>query len=205
MPGSIRGSKRKHPIRNVNGFERRTIMKKAYIFLANGHEEVEALMVVDLLRRAGLDIATVSITGDKMVTSSHNVTYKADFLFEEVEGNMVDLVVLPGGLPGTTNLLAFEPLMNMVKAHNEAGKLVAAICAAPSVLAELGILDGKKGTSYPGFGTKIENFVDAPVVVDGNVITSRGLGAAIDFGLALIELLVDETKAKEIAAAIQYR
>ena len=95
-------------------------------------------------------------------------------------------------------------LLNL-RAHHEAGKLVAAICAAPSVLAELGILDGKKGTSYPGFGTKIENFVDEPVVVDGNVITSRGLGAAIDFGLALIELLVDEQKAKEIAAAIQYR
>lgn len=180
-------------------------MKQAYIFLANGHEEVEALMVVDLLRRAGITIETVSITGDKMVTSSHNVTYQADRLFEEVEGSMADLVVLPGGLPGTTNLLAFEPLMNMVKAHNEAGKLVAAICAAPSVLAELGILDGKKGTSYPGFGTKIENFVDAPVVVDGNVVTSRGLGAAIDFGLALIGLLVDEEKAKTVAAAIQYR
>ena len=180
-------------------------MKKAYIFLANGHEEVEALMVVDLLRRAGLDIATVSITGSKMVTSSHNVTYEADFLFEEVEGNLVDLVVLPGGLPGTHNLLAFEPLMKMVCEHNEAGKLVAAICAAPSILAELGILDGKKGTSYPGFGTKIENYVEAPVVVDGNVITGRGLGAAIDFGLALIELLVDEQKAKEISAAIQYR
>jgi len=180
-------------------------MKKAYIFLANGHEEVEALMVVDLLRRAGLTIETVSITGDKMVTSSHNVTYVADRLFEEVEGDLVDLVILPGGLPGTTNLLAFEPLMKMVCAHHEAGKLVAAICAAPSVLAELGILDGKKGTSYPGFGTKIENFVYAPVVVDGNVITSRGLGAAIDFGLALIELLVDEEKAKAVAAAIQYR
>ena len=180
-------------------------MKKAYIFLANGHEEVEALMVVDLLRRAGLDISTVSITDSKMVTSSHNVTYEADLLFSEVEGNLVDLVVLPGGIPGTPNLLAFEPLMNMVNAHNEAGRYVAAICAAPSILAELGILDGKKGTSYPGFGTKIENFVDAPVVVDGNVITSRGLGAAIDFGLALIELLVSEQKAKEIAAAIQYR
>ncbi len=178
-------------------------MKKAYIFLANGHEEVEALMVVDLLRRAGLDISTVSITDSKMVTSSHNVTYEADLLFSEVEGSLVDLVVLPGGIPGTPNLRAFEPLMNMVKAHNEAGKYVAAICAAPSILADLGIC--KKGTSYPGFGTKIENFIDAPVVVDGNVITSRGLGAAIDFGLALIELLDSEQKAKEIAAAIQYR
>ena len=178
-------------------------MKKAYIFLANGHEEVEALMVVDLLRRAGLDISTVSITDSKTVTSSHNVTYEADLLFSEVESNLVDLVVLPGGIPGTPNLRAFEPLMNMVRAHHEAGKYVAAICAAPSILGELGIC--KKGTSYPGFGTAIENFVDAPVVVDGNVITSRGLGAAIDFGLALIELLVDEQKAKDIAAAIQYR
>ena len=141
------------------------------------------------------------------MTQAENLatTSSADFLFEEVEGNLVDLVVLPGGLPGTHNLLAFEPLMKMICEHNEAGKLVAAICAAPSILAELGILDGKKGTSYPGFGTKIENYVEAPVVVDGNVITGRGLGAAIDFGLALIELLVDEQKAKEISAAIQYR
>lgn len=180
-------------------------MKKAYIFLANGHEEVEALMVVDLLRRAGLDISTVSITGSKMVTSSHNVTYEADLLFSEVEGNLVDLVVLPGGLPGTTNLLEFEPLMDMVRAHNEAGKYVAAICAAPSILAELGILDGKRGTSYPGFGTKIANYVEEPVVVDGNVITGRGLGAAIDFGLKLIELLVDKEKADAVSAAIMYR
>lgn len=180
-------------------------MKKAYIFLANGHEEVEALMVVDLLRRAGLEISTVSITGSKMVTSSHNVTYEADLLFSEVEGNLVDLVVLPGGLPGTTNLLEFEPLMDMVRAHNEAGKYVAAICAAPSILAELGILDGKKGTSYPGFGTKIANYVEELVVVDGNVITGRGLGAAIDFGLKLIELLIDKEKADAVSKAIMYR
>lgn len=178
-------------------------MKKAYIFLANGHEEVEALMVVDLLRRAGIQISTVSITGSKMVTSSHNVTYEADLLFSEVEGTMADLVVLPGGLPGTTNLLEFKPLMDMVSAHHEAGRLVAAICAAPSILAELGIC--KRGTSYPGFGTKIADYVEEPVVVDGNVITGRGLGAAIDFGLTLIELLEDEQKAKAISAAIMYR
>lgn len=180
-------------------------MKKAYIFLANGHEEVEALTVVDLLRRAGLDIATVSIQDTKTVTSSHNVTYEADLLFSDVEGTMADLVVLPGGIPGTPNLRAYEPLMQMLREHHEAGKYVAAICAAPSVLAEIGILDGKKGTSYPGFGTKIEQYVEAPVVVDGNVITGRGLGAAIDFSLALIELLADEQKAKEISASIMYR
>ncbi len=180
-------------------------MKKAYIFLANGHEEVEALMVVDLLRRAGLDISTVSITDTKTVTSSHNVTYQADLLFSDVEGTMADLVILPGGLPGTPNLRAFEPLMDMLRAHHEAGKYVAAICAAPSVLAEIGILDGKKGTSYPGFGKDIENYVEEPVVVDGNVITGRGLGAAIDFGLALIELLIDKEKADAVSAAIMYR
>lgn len=180
-------------------------MKKAYIFLANGHEEVEALMVVDLLRRAGLDIATVSITDSNTVTSSHQVIYETDLLFSEVEGTMADLVVLPGGIPGTPNLLAFEPLMDMVKAHNEAGKYVAAICAAPSIFAEIGILDGKKATCYPGFEKKMTDYVDEPVVVDGNIITSRGLGAAIDFGLKLIELMVDEQKAKDVAAAIQYR
>lgn len=180
-------------------------MKKAYIFLAEGHEEVEALTVVDLLRRAGIEIATVSISDTRTVTSSHKVTYEADLLFTEVEGTMADLVVLPGGIPGTPNLLAFEPLMDMVRAHHEAGKYVAAICAAPSILAELGILEGKKATSYPGFGTKIEHYVEEPVVVDGNVVTGRGLGAAIDFGLALIGLLASEEKSKEISASIMYR
>lgn len=180
-------------------------MKKAYIFLANGHEEVEALTVVDLLRRAGLDIETVSIHDTKTVTGSHKVTYEADLLLSDVEGTMADLIVLPGGIPGTPNLRACEPLMQMVRAHYEAGRYVAAICAAPSILAELGMMKGRKGTSYPGFGAEIGYYAEDPVVVDGNVITSRGLGTAIDFGLTLIELLMGEQKAGEISAAIMYR
>ena len=176
-----------------------------YVHLATGFEEVEALTVIDLLRRAGIEVKSVSITGEKRVMGTHNIPVEADIVFEEADYASCEMIVLPGGLPGADYLGEHEGLTAQIRDFAANDKYLAAICAAPSVLAELGILDGKKGTSYPGFGTKIENFVDEPVVVDGNVITSRGLGAAIDFGLALIELLVDEQKAKEIAAAIQYR
>ena len=180
-------------------------MEKVCVFLADGFEEIEGLTVVDLLRRAGETVEMISIMGRKEIDGAHAIRVIADSLYEEADFTNAKMLVLPGGMPGTLHLGAYEPLTQMLKEWNKEGKNLAAICAAPSILAELGILDGKKGTSYPGFGTKIENFVDAPVVVDGNVITSRGLGAAIDFGLALIELLVSEQKAKEIAAAIQYR
>lgn len=182
-------------------------MKKVYIFLADGFEEIEGLTVVDLLRRAGIEAVTVSIKEDKMVTGAHGISVMADFLFEEIKGTMADMAVLPGGMPGTTNLLACEPLMDMVLGLHSAGAYVAAICAAPSILAEIGLLEGKKATSYPGFEEKMTmaEYVYEPVVQDGQVITSRGMGTAIDFSLKLIEILEGEAKAKEISDSIIYK
>lgn len=182
-------------------------MKKVYIFLADGFEEIEGLTVVDLLRRAGIEAVTVSIKKDKMVTGAHGISVMADFLFEEIKGTMADMAVLPGGMPGTTNLLACEPLMDMVLGLHSAGAYVAAICAAPSILAEIGLLEGKKATSYPGFEEKMTmaEYVYEPVVQDGQVITSRGMGTAIDFSLKLIEILEGEAKAKEISDSIIYK
>lgn len=187
--------------------ERKNYMKKVYIFLADGFEEIEGLTVVDLLRRAGIEAVTVSISEDKMVTGAHGIPVKADFLFQEVKGTMADMAVLPGGMPGTTNLLAFEPLMDMILGLYNVGTYIAAICAAPSILAEIGLLDGKKATSYPGFEEKMTmaDYVYDPVVQDGQIITSRGMGTAIDFSLKLIEVLLGENKAGEIADSIIYQ
>lgn len=181
-------------------------MKKAYIFLADGFEEIEGLTVVDLLRRAGIEAVTVSIKEEKMVTGAHGICVMADFLFTEIRGTMADMAVLPGGMPGTTNLLACESLMDMILGLHNAGAYIAAICAAPSILAEIGLLNGKKATSYPGFEEKMTmaEYVYEPVVQDGQIITSRGMGTAIDFSLKLIEVLMGTDKAKEISDSIIY-
>ncbi len=181
-------------------------MSKVYVFLATGFEEIEALTVVDLLRRAKLDCKMVSVMNDRQVTSSHNVTVTADYLFSEIADD-ADMLVLPGGIPGTPNLAAHEGLCQMLQRYQKAGKWLAAVCAAPTVLGGLGILDGKCATCYPG---KMEELIcgqklTESVVVDGNVITSRGMGTCIDFGLKLIELLTSKDKADEIANAIVYR
>lgn len=181
-------------------------MSKVYLFLAEGHEEVEALMVVDVCRRAGIDLQTVSITGNKAVTSSHKVTYMADHLFEEIECSDADMLILPGGMPGTLNLEAYEPLMKQVDSFAAAGKNVSAICAAPTVLGRRGILNGKKACCYPGMEADLKgaDVVFDKVAVDGNIITARGLGCAIDFGLAIIEKLIDKETADKIATAVVY-
>lgn len=181
-------------------------MSLVYVFLADGFEEVEGLTVVDLLRRAGVETKTVSIMGRRSVTSSHQVTVESDLLFEELT-ETADMLVLPGGLPGTTNLRDHAGLTELLKKQYEEGRWVTAICAAPSVLGGLGFLKGRKATSYPGFvdETMCEEYLEEPVVVDGNVVTSRGLGTAIPFGLKLTELLVSKEKADEISGAIMYR
>ena len=182
-------------------------MNKAYIFLADGFEEIEALTVVDLLRRAGIEAPMVSIKEEKQVTGSHSISVQADLLLSEVKGTLADAAVLPGGMPGTINLLECEPLMEMVLGLYAAGSYVAAICAAPSILAAIGLLDGKKATSYPGFEEKMTmaEYVYEPVAQDGRIITSRGLGTAIDFALKIIENLLGIDKAQEISDSIIYR
>ena len=180
-------------------------MSKVYIFLADGFEEVEGLTQVDLLRRAGADVKTVSITDSKSVTGSHNILVGADMTISELKED-ADLVVLPGGLPGTNHLKESMELAKILKSQDQAGRLIGAICAAPSVLVHHGMLKDRRATSYPGSIDEddCKEYQTDPVVRDGNVITSRGVGTAIPFALALIEALYVKKKADEIAASIIY-
>lgn len=182
------------------------IMAQACIFLATGYEEVEMLTVVDMLRRAKISIDMVSITDQKEVTSSHNVTITADKTLSEVNFDEAEMLILPGGIPGTPNLRACEPLCKKLKEFAANGKKVAAVCAAPTVLGELGILAGKKATCYPSFADKLAagDYVKQPVVTDGNVITSRGMGTCIEFAGAIIEALKDKATADAVKEAIIY-
>ena len=159
------------------------------VFLANGFEEVEAITPVDIMRRAGLDVRTVSIYDSPMVTGAHKVPIQADMVFCQVDFSQVDLIVLPGGLPGSTNLDACEPLCQAIKKHTEGGKPVAAICAAPLVLGHLGLLVGRKATCYPGVEPELTGATctGAMVEVDGNIITGKGPAAAFAFGFTLVE------------------
>ena len=180
-------------------------MARVYAFVADGMEEVECLAVCDCLRSAKVDVKLVSIMGRKMVTGSHGFKIEADCLFEEI-GDDADVLFLPGGLVGTNNLKAHRGLAEMLKAHAAAGKRLAAICAAPSVLGGLGLLEGRRAACYPGFEealTGAEVSFD-PVVVCGNVTTSRGMGTAIPFALALTEQLAGKEKADALAKGIIY-
>ncbi len=181
-------------------------MAKVYIFLANGYEEIEGLTVVDLLRRAGIEIVMVSITGDLFITGAHDIVTKADALFEAVDFTDADMLVLPGGMPGTKNLEAHEGLDLLLRDFAKKGRWLAAICAAPRVLGGKGLLAGKKATCYPGHEEALTGALleDAPVVQDGNMITSKGMGTAIDFSLSLIKNLQNEAEAVKVAKAIQY-
>ncbi len=181
-------------------------MEKAYIFLADGFEEIEGLTVVDILRRAGVEIQMVSIMGRKELTGSHGIPVVVDAVFEEVDFSDGTLFVLPGGMPGTKRLAAHGGLAALLKEKNAEGKRLAAICAAPSVLGGLGLLEGRRAACYPGFEealTGAEASFD-PVVVCGNVTTSRGMGTAIPFALALTEQLAGKEKADALAKGIIY-
>lgn len=181
-------------------------MSKVCIFFAEGYEEIEALTVVDLLRRSGIDIDMVSVTGNLTVTSSHGVAVQMDRLFEEEDFSEVQMLVLPGGMPGTKNLEAHGPLMKLVDEFYEKGRYVAAICAAPSILGHKGMLKGKRACSFPEFESHLEgaqvshNSVEAA----GNVITARGMGCAIDFGLAIVTAFQGRDAADALARKIVY-
>ena len=182
------------------------IMKKAYLFFATGFEEVEALTVVDILRRGGVDCKTVSIMGDYDVTSSHNVTVRADLVFEHQELNDADMLIMPGGIPGTPNLKAHAALQQLICQYVADGKYLAAVCAAPTIYGEMGLLKGKDATCFPGMedGLIGANVKTDKVVCDGQFITSRGMGTCIDFGLTLLEKLTDKETAQGIGKKIVY-
>lgn len=181
-------------------------MNKIGIFMADGCEEIEGLTVVDIVRRAGIDITTISISDKKEVAGAHGITFLADAKKDEVDFSTLDGIVLPGGMPGTTNLGADETVDKVIREFAAGGKLVAAICAAPSVLGQAGLLNGKHATSYPGFEPKLTGAVTSedPVVQDGNVITSRGMGTAIAFALEIVSYFTDKKTADKLAESIIY-
>lgn len=174
------------------------------MFFADGFEETEAIAPLDILRRAGLDVTTVSIYDRREVTGSHNITYTADITVNEFDADAAyEAVILPGGMPGTTNLGASCAVKKALKTASANGSVIAAICAAPSVLGENGLLNGKKATCYPGFEGKCTGakMCDAQVVCDGSVITARAMGAACEFGLALAAKLAGKDAADKVAAS----
>ncbi len=181
-------------------------MSRVCVFLAEGFEEIEGLTVVDLLRRAQIEVTTASVTGDLMVAGAHNICVKADTLAEDVDYESMDMVVLPGGMPGTKYLGEHPVVCEQVKAFAKADKWIGAICAAPSVLGGLGLLQGKEAVCYPGFEDKLEGAKVScvPVKTDGKIITSRGLGTAIVFAGEIIANLKGQELADSILESVIY-
>lgn len=181
-------------------------MNKVYVFFADGFEEIEGLTVVDMLRRVNVETVMVSIGATKTVTGAHGIVIQADGVFSDYTYTDGTMAVLPGGMPGTNHLMAHEGLKQVLLSYQKDKKYLATICAAPSVLGMNGLLEGRHATCYPGFEEKLLGAKALPdaVVMDGNVITSRGMGTAISFGAALVSVLVGEEAAEELLRAIQY-
>ena len=180
-----------------------------YVHLATGFEEVEALTIVDVLRRGDVDAKMVSVTGEKMVTGTHEIPVLADLLFEEADYDACEMIVLPGGMPGAANLGAHTGLTDQIKAFAKAGdvgKKVAAICAAPMVLADCGILKGLDATIYPGMEGQLldANPTGANVTISGNIITGKGPALAMEFALTLVDVLTGEKIRKEVAEGLLF-
>lgn len=179
-------------------------MKKAIVFLANGFEEMEALGTVDILRRGGIEVTTVSITTDPVVIGAHNVPVTADTTLNNALLNDADALILPGGMPGASNLNDSETVKEALLGQYREGRIVAAICAAPMVLGGLGLLKGRKATCYPGFEPKLigANVTGEAVEVSDNVITGKGPGLVMNFGLALVAAIKNDAVAEEVAAGL---
>lgn len=181
-------------------------MKRIAIFFAEGYEEIEALTVVDMCRRAGIQIDMVSVTKDMEVTGAHGIEVAMDASLDDYDFREVDMIVLPGGMPGTLNLEKSAKLMCNVDVFASSGRYVAAICAAPSILGHRGLLKGKTACCYPGFEEELAGATVTynPCEVDGNIITARGMGCAIDFSKEIIRVLAGDEKAEEIVEKIIY-
>lgn len=177
-------------------------MKKALVILFDKVEELEAVAPIDILRRADVDVTTASLHERLQVVGRSGIAMDCDELFDEIRGSYYDAIILPGG-PGTYDHLGFEPLLKTLKDQHDAGRIVAAICAAPIILKEAGILEGRKCAAHTSVTDKLENCdTSAPVAIDGNVITSQGAGTAVEFALAVLEQLEGAESAAKIAASI---
>lgn len=178
-----------------------------YCFLADGFEELEAIAPIDILRRAGVEVTTVGVTG-KVVSGSHGIIINADISVDEFKtDDSLEAVILPGGLPGAVNLENSSAVQNAIDFALEKGAYICAICAAPQILGHKGILSGKEAIAYPGFekeliGAKIS---ESHVAIDGNFITAKGAGVAVEFGLAVAASLKDQSVSDRIRDAIQMK
>ncbi|MCQ2229879.1 MAG: DJ-1/PfpI family protein [Bacteroidales bacterium] len=178
--------------------------KKAIVFLADGFEETEALAPVDIMRRCGIEVTLTTINATRSVTSSHNITLTADKTIAEGIGEY-DLLMIPGGMPGTSNLNANQLVKDEVVRANNNGKWIAAICAGPMILGQLGLLKGKNATCFPGFEQYLEgaNVTGTGVVRDGNIITAIGAGASIKLGIEIVSAVIDKETGDKVASQIQ--
>ncbi len=175
-------------------------MKEIAVHLAEGFEEIEAISIIDVLRRAEFKVHVISVSGNFVVTGAHNIKVMADSLFESVDYNAIDMIVLPGGMPGTKNLNNHEGLKDQILDFNAAGKHLGAICAAPMVFGNLGLLEGKKATCYPGFEGELTGTTSSGKYVEqaGTIVTGKGAGVAIDFALKIVEMLKGKDLANEL-------
>lgn len=175
-------------------------MKRVALFLANGFEEIEALATVDILRRAQIPVVTVSISDEIVVNGAHDIRVIAETLFSETDFSDVEVLLLPGGMPGAKHLNEHEGLRRLIRKHNDRGNMIAAICAAPMVLGGLGLLHGRNATCYPGFEEKLTgaNMTGENVVVDAHITTGRGPGLVFDFALELVEQIAGKERRKEV-------
>ena len=174
-----------------------------YVFLANGFEETEAITPIDMLRRCGKEVITVGVTG-KVVAGSHNIPVACDITIDETVTDGLEMIVLPGGMPGTKNLAADARVAELIRFCIDKNILIGAICAAPSILGEMGLLEGRKAVCYPGFENALRGaeVLTVPAVRDGNIITARGAGAALEFSYELISALIDNAAAEKLAGNI---
>ena len=180
-------------------------MTKIIVPLANGFEEMEAIVPVDIWRRAGFEVITLSITNELIVTGTHQISVLADALFEETNFDNADMIFLPGGMPGAKNLNAHKGLRKKILEFSKADKILSAICAAPMVLGHNNLLDGKRATCFPGFEAELynANVTNTSVETDGNIVTAKGAGVAMQFALAIVARFKGNTYANELSNQLQ--
>ncbi|MGB4414179.1 MAG: DJ-1 family glyoxalase III [Paludibacter sp.] len=189
---------------SIRSLKNNYYLMKVFLFLAEGFEEIEAVAPIDIFRRAGIEVTTVSISSNRAVSGAHGITVLADSVFNETDFSNDFLLFLPGGLPGTTHLDQHEALKNLISIQAEKGKEIAAICAAPSILGKMGLLRGKEAICFPGFESQLigANLSTSTIVKSGTIYTAKAAGVAIKFALRLVAELKGEEKAREISKAI---
>ena len=182
-------------------------MGKVVVFLADGCEEIEALTVIDILRRGNVDVIGASINDTLGINGAHNIDFKANVTFNDINFDDVDMIVLPGGYEGRNNLLAHDGVCKVCQDFMKKNKYIAAICAAPSILGENRILEGKRATCYPGFENQLKgaNYTDKALVIDGNIITSKGPATAMLFSIAQLEVMTNTQTAAKVAQGLLFK